>query len=353
MPFLYEVHQAISRLPFITAIGLPLFFFAIVTTFYYLRLARRLKEQFVIQQQMFSELQKLNTAVEHSPGSIIITDRSGVIEYVNPAFCRLTGFSREEALGQHTRILKSGLQPPEFYREMWESILAGKEWQGEFHNRRKDGSTFWEQASISPIYNKTGTISHFVAVKEDVTERRQLLECLDQLAYYDKLTGIPNRTLFFDRLDVALATAHREGRLFALLFVDLDGFKQVNDSHGHEAGDSVLQETSRRLLSCIRESDTVARMGGDEFTLILCNLASPGDAGLVADKLISELVRPIRLDDQTVCRIGASIGISLYPSDSLTAEQLVSAADSAMYEVKREGKNGYCYFSDLTVKRLS
>lgn len=346
MPYLSEIHQLFSNMVVVTALGPLVLLFAAVAALYYLRLTRRLRDQFAIQQRISVHLHKLNTAVEHSPVSILITDRAGVIEYVNPAFCRMSGYSREEVLGQHTRMLKGKgeAMPPEHYRKVWETIVAGEEWRGEFYNRRKEGSAFWEFASISPIREDSGEITHFVAVKENITERKEMLETLDQLAHYDILTALPNRTLFFDRLNQAISVSHRERQCFALLFTDLDGFKQVNDCYGHEAGDHVLQETARRLAGCVRESDTVARMGGDEFIVILRNLASAEDAGLVAQKILFEVSRPIPLPRGERCVIGSSIGISLYPGHSPEAAQLVSAADTAMYAVKRKGKNGYRFY---------
>jgi diguanylate cyclase (GGDEF)-like protein/PAS domain S-box-containing protein len=346
MPYLAQIHQLFSNTPLLTALGPFVLLLAALAVVYYLRLTRQLREQFARQQVISVQLQQLSTAVEHAPSSIVITDCKGHIEYVNPAFCRLTGYSKQEALGQHTRILKGEgeNQSPELFRELWETITAGREWHGEFYNRRKDGSHFWESASISPILDADGEITHFVAVKEDITERKHLLECLDHLAHYDKLTSLPNRALFFDRLNQAIAVSHREGQCFALLFLDLDGFKQVNDSCGHEAGDRVLQVTAERMAGCTRETDTVARMGGDEFIAILTNLAHPEDAGLVAEKILAEVGRPIELSRGGSCMVGCSIGISLYPQHSTDPAQLVSAADSAMYEVKRQGKNRCGFF---------
>jgi diguanylate cyclase (GGDEF)-like protein/PAS domain S-box-containing protein len=330
----------------LTALAPPLLALIALAAMYYLRLTRQLREQFSAQRDISVQLEKLKTAVEHAPSSILITDRHGFIEYVNPAFCRLTGYSEEEALGQHTRILKGDgeTHSAEHYREVWETILAGREWRGEFFNRRKDGTPFWESASISPIIDANGEITHFVAVKENITERKQLLECLDHLAHYDKLTSIPNRALFFDRLNQSIALAGRDGKRFALLFIDLDGFKQVNDSFGHETGDDVLKETAQRLTGCLRESDTVARMGGDEFIVILANISRPEDAGLVAGKMLAAVSRPIELSQGRSCTVGASIGISIYPDDSTEPAQLVSAADTAMYSVKHKGKNGFRFY---------
>ena len=343
MPYLSEVHRFFSQLPLLTLLGPPVLLLAAACALYYLRLAGRLGEQFATQKGISLQLQQLNTAVEHAPSSIVITDRSGFIEYVNPAFCRLTGYTREEAIGQHTRILKGGddAHPPQHYREVWETILSGMEWRGEFYNKRKDGSFFWESASISPILGADGEITHFVAVKENITERKELLACLDHLAHYDKLTALPNRALFFDRLHQSIAASRRQRQRFALLFVDLDGFKQVNDGFGHEAGDLVLKGTASRLSACVRQSDTVARMGGDEFIVILTNLSRPEDGALVARKILAALSQPIAVSGATSCTVGASIGISLFPDHATEAAQLVSAADTAMYAAKRAGKNDY------------
>ncbi|WP_281183879.1 diguanylate cyclase domain-containing protein [Trichlorobacter lovleyi] len=297
--------------------------------------ARRAKE---------AQLRKLSAAVEHSPASIVITNRDGAIEYVNPAFSRLTGYSMQEALGQNPRILKAGDQPEEFYRELWAVLLRGEEWRGEFHNKRKDGSLFWEMASISPILNNKGEIISFVAVKENITERKELRDRLEQMAQFDMLTGLPNRRMFLDRLSQTVAIAQRTEQRFALLFVDLDGFKRINDSYGHEAGDRVLKTVAARLAACIRMSDTVGRMGGDEFTIILSTLAHYEDAGQVADKILDALSRPITLPDGQQDTVGSSIGISVFPEDAQDGDGLLATADDAMYKVKRNGKNSYCFY---------
>ncbi|HEX9080445.1 MAG TPA: PAS domain S-box protein [Desulfuromonadaceae bacterium] len=295
------------------------------------------------RKRIESALGKLSTAVEQSPVAIVITDSAGAIEYANPKFYRMTGYTAEETLGQNPRILKAGTQPPELYRELWETITAGREWQGEFHNRSREGRLFWENASISPIRNVSGVITHFVAVKEDITERKLLQEQLAHMAHFDSLTGLPNRALFFDRAGQAVAFARREKRRCGILFVDLDGFKNVNDTHGHETGDRLLCLAAERIRSSLRESDTVARMGGDEFTVILTTLRERNDAALVADKILGRLVQPFVIGD-AVCHIGASIGISIFPDDADDAEKLLHGADSAMYDVKRSGKGTYRFF---------
>ncbi|WP_161947454.1 sensor domain-containing protein [Trichlorobacter thiogenes] len=297
--------------------------------------ARRAKE---------AQLRKLSAAVEHSPASIVITDRDGAIEYVNPAFSRLTGYSMQEALGKNPRILKAGDQPEEFYLELWETLLRGEEWRGEFHNKRKDGSLFWEMASISPILNEKGEILSFVAVKENITERKELRDRLEQMAQFDMLTGLPNRRMFLDRLSQTVAIAQRSEQRFALLFIDLDGFKRINDSYGHEAGDRVLKTVAARLAACIRISDTVGRIGGDEFTVLLATLSHDEDAGQVASKILDALCRPITLPDGQQDSIGASVGISVFPDDAQDGDSLLATADDAMYKVKRSGKHSYCFY---------
>ena len=289
-----------------------------------------------------AEGRKLHAAVENSPAVIVITDSDGLIEYVNPKFYTLTGYVAPEIMGQNPRILKAGTQPQEFYEQMWSTIKSGHDWWGEFHNRRKDGSFFWERASISPIKDDSGTITHFVAVKEDITEQKKGHEELAQMAHFDRLTGLPNRTLFFDRAAKAIHLAKRENKLCCVLFIDLDGFKNINDTHGHEVGDQVLCACAQRLQVTLRQSDTAARMGGDEFTVILTRLKRREDAGVVAGKILASLARPLMIGSAD-CSVGASIGIGIFPEDAEDLEGLLRTADNAMYEVKRTGKNGYCY----------
>lgn len=296
------------------------------------------------------QFRMLSAAVEHSPASIVITDAKGDIEYVNPAFCRLTGYSAKEALGQNPRILKAGDQPSELYRDLWETLLRGEEWRGEFHNRRKDGSLFWETASISAIRDAGGVIRHFVAIKDDITEWKQMRDQLQQMAQFDMLTGLPNRRMVLDRLAQMVALAKRANQRFALLFVDLDGFKRINDTYGHEAGDQVLKTVAVRLSACIRSSDIVGRMGGDEFTVILSTLTRYEDAGQVAEKILQMLRRPMTMPSGVQDQIGSSIGISVFPDDAQDGDALLATADDAMYAVKHAGKNGYRFYHSCAAR---
>lgn len=298
------------------------------------------------RQRIESQLRILVKAVEQSPVSIVVTDNQGVIEYVNPKFCQTTGYSMEEVLGKTPRILKGGFLPDEFYRELWQTILAGQEWHGVFHNRTKGGDLLWELASISPIRDDAGVVTHFVSVKEDFTEIKRLQDRMDHLAHHDQLTGLPNRTLFYDRLQQALAMAKRRDQSLALFYLDLDGFKAVNDSHGHEQGDHLLVSVAQRLLACVRESDTVARMGGDEFTVVLPDLPSREAAERIANLIVDCLSRPF-VHEGISSAVGVSIGISFYPRDGEDDEQLLLRADAAMYHVKHRGKNHFCFWTDL------
>ncbi len=412
------------------------------------------------------ELRKLSRALEQSPASVVITDTDGIIEYVNPKFEQISGYTASEAIGQNPRIMKSGDKSPEEYKEMWDTITAGKEWRGNFHNKRKDGSIYWESASISPLRNEQGEATHFIAVKEDVTAQKRAEDLLrmnatvfdtttegimvtdadnriktvnpafsritgyeasevvgrdpsilssgrqeklfyqemwetvahqghwsgeiwnrrkdgsvypqwlsiasikdeksrvseyvaifsditqrkeneEQIRYqanYDALTGLPNRSLLQDRLSQAIMSAGREGWGLALLFIDLDKFKVVNDSFGHVIGDELLQMVAVRIKACVREVDTVARFGGDEFVVLLQDISEPEDAAKVASKIIGTVSEVFDLSSREIF-VGASIGITLYPEDADTPDTLLQNADMAMYLAKDTGRNRFQFFT--------
>lgn len=305
---------------------------------------RELENQILELKRRETVLRKMASAVEHSPVSVMITDPTGTIEYVNPRFCQVSGYSSEEVQGKNPRILKGDALPDQVYREMWDIILSGRGWRGEFHNRNKDGSLVWELASISPVFDDRGEITHFVGVKEDITELKRLQDKLGQMAHSDELTGLPNRALFFDRLEQFMIQARRKHGRFALLFADLDGFKSINDSFGHQVGDKLLQAVAHRLTLCVREADTVARMGGDEFVIILNEINHWQEPSIVARKLMEAITTPFNIEGNP-CNIGISVGISIYPDDAQDPQKLLSLADAAMYEVKRAGKNDFRYYS--------
>ena len=290
--------------------------------------------------QSTATLRILIKAIEQSPVSVIITDPRGLIQYVNPKFTQLMGYTLEEALGKTPRILKGGFLARDFYKDMWETILAGREWHGLFHNRTKSGELVWELGSISPIRDDDGRITHFVGVKEDITEIKRLQDQMARMAHYDQLTGLANRFLFMDRLQQILAQSKRRDTTFAVLYMDLDDFKKVNDSHGHAIGDRLLVAVSQRLQGCVRETDTVARMGGDEFTILLTEIRGVEDVERIARMILKAISNPFRLD-AIECKIGISIGISLFPLDGLDGDSLLSAADSALYQVKQGGRGDF------------
>ncbi|MET0051755.1 MAG: diguanylate cyclase [Candidatus Thiodiazotropha sp.] len=413
-----------------------------------------------------ADLRKLSRVLEQSPASVVITNTDGLIEYVNPKFEQVSGYTSEEAVGQNPRFLKSGDKTQEEYSEMWSSLLGGKEWRGVFHNRRKDGTIYWESASISPLRDERGRITHFIAIKEDITAQKRAEDQLrmnatvfetttegimvtdeenhiktinpaftritgytqeevqgrspsilssgrhdrgfyddmwesvlqkgywtgeiwnrrkdgsvypewlsistirdddgivkehvavfsditkykedeEQILYqanYDALTGLPNRSLLSDRLSQAIVAAQRESWMLAVLFVDLNHFKVVNDTFGHVVGDEVLQMVAGRIRSCLRESDTVARFGGDEFIILLQDVTEMDSVAHIATNIINSITRVITLYGREIY-IGASIGITVYPDDAENVDSLLRNADMAMYQAKERGRNTYQFFT--------
>jgi diguanylate cyclase (GGDEF)-like protein/PAS domain S-box-containing protein len=292
------------------------------------------------------ELRKLSSAIEHSPESVVITNVNGVIEYVNRKFEETTGYAAAEIIGRTPSLLKSGRTRAEVYQELWQTITAGQVWQGAILNRKRNGELFWEEESISPITDDRGNITHFVGVKEDITERRRLEEKIWRQANFDSLTDLPNRSLFYDRLQQALARAQRDGAPLALMYIDLDGFKEVNDRLGHTAGDQLLRQAARRLTRGIRRADTVARMGGDEFTVILTSFEHGSDmVKLIAERMRAALAEPFSGDTDPVT-ISASIGVAFYPADGDSMESLLRHADIAMYRAKERGRNSVVFFGE-------
>ncbi len=278
--------------------------------------------------------------IESSLEGILITDDKARIISVNPAFTRLTGYRPEEVIGRNPSLLNSGRQSPEFYREMWAQLSAEGQWQGEIWNRRKSGELYPELLTITAIKDRDGTLTNYAAVFSDISQLKENEAHIRHLAYFDPLTGLPNRRLLEDRLQVALAHAHRNRNRAAVLFIDLDRFKRINDSLGHEVGDQLLMEIARRLCACLREDDTVARMGGDEFIAVLSDLTDPDDAAHTATRIIESLRRPVQVDGHELT-VTTSIGISIFPDDSRDPVALIKNADTAMYRAKDEGRNAF------------
>jgi len=293
-----------------------------------------------------AELAKLSLAVEYSPSSVIITDLEGKIEYVNKKFESVTGYSCIDSIGQNLSMLKSGKTPDETYKQLWKTILSGQEWRGDLLNRKKNGDEYWESVAILPIRSPHGEMLHFLALREDISERKAAEEQLKHMANHDALTELPTRRLGLERLAGTIALARREKKMAAVLFVDLDGFKAVNDTLGHDAGDQLLIEVANRMLACVREIDTVARIGGDEFMCVLGGLENRENAEQVVKKIIKALALPFPIEDD-VAQIGASIGISCFPDHATDPESLVKLADNAMYLVKKQGKNNFSWAEDL------
>ncbi|MDO6563580.1 EAL domain-containing protein [Amphritea sp. 1_MG-2023] len=443
--------------------------FLVFGTFLVVRLSKK-------ALQMKDEVHLLSEVVEHSPTIIAITDPAGLIEYVNKSFEINTGYTRQEAIGENPRLLQSGEMSRQQYVDMWQQLTNGKTWTGEFHNKRKDGTLYWEQASISPLINKDGKISHFIALKRPITEEKLAQEKLRlaadvfsaaaeaimvtdqqsriqmvnssfekitgyqqsevlgktptllksgkhsasfyQIIYseleekhswegeiwnrrkngelypqwvvissrfdpqgqlegyvalfsditkrkhseaviihqanYDALTELPNRNLFEDRLQQAIACSERSQTRVALLYIDLDRFKYVNDTFGHYAGDLLLKQVSERLQACVRKSDTVARLGGDEFAVIVPEIDKLATIEMIADKILSTLSRSYLLDEHEAY-ISSSIGIAIYPDNGSHSEKLVINADNAMYKAKESGRNTREFFNqdmnDDSIKR--
>jgi diguanylate cyclase (GGDEF)-like protein/PAS domain S-box-containing protein len=316
------------------------------------------------RKRVEDEVRKLSFVVQQTPASVVITDLTGAIEYVNPAFVEATGYAATDVVGANVRVLKSGLMPPETYADMWRELSAGRGWRGELQNRRKDGTLFWELAVISALKNAAGATTHFMAVKENITARKAMEDELRSAARTDRLTGLPNRGMLAERLQRASARAAADPAYrFAVLFLDFDRFKAINDGLGHEAGDELLRQIAGRLRAAVNPADslgrdvrgpTVARLGGDEFVVLLDGIGGPGDATAVADRTLAALRPPYRLGAHEAYST-ASIGI--VTSDpaagpAASADDLLRDADAAMYEAKLAGRGRYVVFDASMRERV-
>lgn len=288
-------------------------------------------------------LRLAHKVIDASLDGIMVTDKNGIIQSVNPSFCSITGYTLQEVIGQSPSILSSGMHQTEFYQEMWQVLLQHGHWQGEIWNKRKNGDLYPQWLTITAIRNENMEISQFAAIFSDITERKQQEEKIHQLAYIDELTGLANRRMFFDRLQLSLANAHRHNHQLAVLFLDLDLFKRINDTLGHQAGDQALKEVAHRLNTTVRDGESVARLGGDEFTILLPEITHTDTLECLAKRLIKQIEKPIRLLDQEFF-LTTSIGIAVYPQDGANAEQLVKHADVAMYQAKNCGRNQFSFY---------
>lgn len=291
------------------------------------------------------ELRLAAKVFESSMDAIVITDRHNAIVSVNQAFTTITGYSREEVIGHNPNLLSSGRQDEEFYHQMWQSLLHLGQWKGEIWNRRKNGEIYPQWVSISTATDADNAITHYIAIFSDISERKAAEERIQYLAWHDPLTGLPNRALLQDRLERALVLARRNEHQLAVLFVDLDRFKIINDTLGHHMGDLLLQEVAKRLCACVRQSDTVSRQGGDEFVILLLDITGADAAAMVASKIVEAIARPFTIDGHCL-HTSPSVGISLYPHHGRDKASLLKKADGAMYKAKDMGRNNFQFADD-------
>ena len=281
---------------------------------------------------------------ENSEESILITDIDRRILSVNPAFCKITGYAENEVVGQAQEFLRSAKHPTSFYEDIWAHVDREGNWQGEVWGRRKNGEDFPGWASISLVRNRDGQISHYFSMFTDITDRKRAEERIHYLAYYDDLTGLPNRSLLNKLIDQALVEARRNRLHGAVLFIDLNRFKPINDSLGHDVGDRLLKQVAERLRDAVRAEDVVARIGGDEFVVGLFDITRREHAAVVAQKLLAALDPPFWVEEHEL-KAGAAIGISIYPRDGFDTESLLRMADIAMYRAKQSGQDSYAFYS--------
>ncbi|MBS3951527.1 MAG: EAL domain-containing protein [Methylomicrobium sp.] len=301
------------------------------------------------QKQALEALKRSAAVFENTKDGAVITDLSSIIVAVNPAFCEITGYKAEEVLGKGTSILRSCRHDNKFYHDLWDDLINNGHWQGEIWNRRKNGELYPQFLSISTIHDELGQASNYVGVFTDISQIKQSKERLEHLAHYDPLTHLPNRLLIQSRLKHALEVAQRHGNRIAVLFIDLDHFKTVNDSMGHPMGDELLATVAQRLNNRLREEDSLGRLGGDEFLVVIEQMEKTLDAVELALSLLDRIAEPFTLSNGQTVFIGASIGISLFPDDAGSVTELIQHSDSAMYLAKNQGRNTYRFYTeDLT-----
>lgn len=333
-------HTWASYIPDRDALGAIVGFFVLVSDVTLLREAE-------------AELRLTASVFQNTLEGIIITDASVNIVSVNAALINLSGFPKEELIGSNPRILKSERHDEAFWRHVWESLHATGQWQGEIWNRRKDGELYPVRQNIGEVRDSQGQVVNYISVLSDISDIKRAEADLTRLAHYDELTDLPNRRQFEKTLVASLERAKRNDGKLAVLFIDLDNFKLINDSMGHAAGDQLLRTVANRLTGCVRGQDTVARLGGDEFTVVLDGIAHADDAAGVAQKIIAAIGEPMEVDGKTLAS-SVSVGISIYPADAQTAELLIRNADAALYRAKGLGRNTFeFYFAELTAHSVA
>lgn len=290
--------------------------------------------------------QLLVRALDAATNPVLITERTGCIVWINKAFCLLSGYTKPELVGKTPHLLSSGRQSTTFYRDLWLTLLAGLTWQGEMVERRKDGGSCTVNQVITPVLDHQGVVTHFIAILHNFTLMDDERANMQQLAFHDPLTGLPNRRLFLNLLDQAINYATKNHQSFALMFIDLDRFKSVNDTLGHACGDKLLVAVAERLGQSVRRSDIVSRLSGDEFAILITCMDQVDQLEALAHKLIAAINQPFMIEAQSI-EVRISVGISLFPADGVSAEDLLGQADGAMYQAKKAGGNT-CRFSLLT-----
>ena len=301
-------------------------------------------------QRTEEKTNKLSQALEQTADSVTITDINGVIEYVNPAFSAMTGFNVGEAVGHYPNIVKSGRHEEQFYKQLWDSLLQGKSFRDVFINRKKGGELYYEEKTITPLKDLGGQITHFISTGKDITERMQTQERLHYLSYHDVLTELPNRLLFLEWLNHALVVDGDVGRKLAVICLDVDRFKIINDTLGHDSGDRVLLALAGMLKRCLGKGDTVARLGGDEFAMLVEHFSTPSDIMVKINKILERLSQPLYIDGHDFY-ITISMGIALAPDDGTDANTLLKNADAALNRAKEQGRHTYQFYSaDLSQK---
>ncbi|MDD2651711.1 MAG: EAL domain-containing protein [Sulfurimonas sp.] len=282
---------------------------------------------------------------------VMITDADQKIITVNDAFGKISGYEREEIIGKAPNIVSSGWHDKKFYEELWHAINTDGYWNGEMIDRRKDGELYTAELSIIAIHDKKGELTNYISIVNDISEKKQKETLIHNLAYFDSLTELPNRALFQERISRKISSLKRSGKKMALFFIDMDNFKNINDTFGHFTGDRFLIEVARLMNALLREQDTLARLGGDEFTIAVEDVESLVDIASIAQKIVDAFDKPIKIGDKNLYT-GASVGISIYPDDAKNYEELVKAADTAMYQVKEGGKNGYQFYTQTMNEKV-
>lgn len=298
----------------------------------------------LVRKKAEKEMKKLSMSVEQSTDWVVITNRHGNIEYVNNAVKEITGYKRKELIRKNPKIFQSGKHDNKFYKEMWDTILSGRTFPAIFINRKKNGELFYLNQTITPLRDEKGDITHFIATGKDITQQKFMEEKINYLAYYDALTGLPNRNLFIDRVTQAVARAEHRKKLVTVIVANIDRFKLINDTYGPSIGDKVLNEVGEKLSKSLREGDTVARLGSDEFGIALIDVAHSEDIILLAEKIMKNVAQPIKANGEEIV-LTLSMGISVYPDAGKDAHELIRNADLALSTAKQQGRKNYQFYT--------